>query len=103
MLHPTRRNFLGTSGLWLLAGGVAIGQEKLTPTLKETLEKGLKCRRQVEFAFVAQVVTLVDNSQLPQDVVLGTFSWARKQREDIPFPYFQFALRERAKKYGVSL
>lgn len=95
--------------LILAAAGVLLwvkpvpSQDKLTPTLKETLEKGLKCRRNVEFQFVAQVVALVDASLLPQDVVLGTFSWARKQRDDIPFPYFQAALRERAKKYGVSL
>lgn len=95
----------------LIAGGMAIGAWTLcrdlfadqVATLKESLKAGLKCRRPVEFEFIDKVVAFVEAGKLPQDLVLNTFDWARKQRQDIPFPYFQQALILRAGKIGVSL
>ena len=73
------------------------------PTLKETLDKGLKARLPSEFAFIRRVVELVDNKTLSRKTVLSTFTWARRQSDKMPFPYFQFALRTQAKKAGVQL
>jgi len=73
------------------------------PDLKETLDKGLKARLPSEFAFLRRVVEEVDNKRLPRKMVLGTFQWARRQSDEMPFPYFQFALRLQAKKVGVQL
>ena len=74
------------------------------PSLKDTLEKGLRARRPVEFQFIAQVVTLVDQGQLPRKLVLGTFHYARKKgNPKYPFPYFQQALILRAAKIGVQI
>jgi hypothetical protein len=73
------------------------------PTLKETLNYGLKARLPSEFAFIRRVVEEVDNKRLSRKMVLQTFSYARRQSDKIPFPYFQFALRAQAKKLGVTL
>jgi hypothetical protein len=72
------------------------------PDLKTTLEKGLRARRPVEFAFIQQVVNKVDDGTLSSSLVNSTFLWAR-QRQPFPFPYFQQALKVRAKKAGVAL
>lgn len=100
----TRRGFWGTSfalSSSLLLLPAAWGDQ--IATLKDTLRAGLKCRRQVEFDFVDRVVLFVEQGRLPKDLVLNTFDWAKKQREDIPFPYFQQALTLRARKIGVAL
>jgi hypothetical protein len=72
------------------------------PTLKDTLEKGLRARRPEEFAFIALVVEKVNDGSLPLALVDSTFLWARK-RDTYPFQYFQEAIRVRAKKIGVDL
>jgi hypothetical protein len=71
--------------------------------LEETLKFGLKCRRPVEFAFVELVVQKVNMGQLPRDLVLSQFNWARDQNERVPFPYFQFGMKKRAAALGVDL
>ncbi len=72
------------------------------PTLKDELSKGLKARRPEEFAFVNHVVSLVDHGHLSRDLVEGTFLWARGKPAH-QFQYFEMALKERAKKAGISL
>jgi hypothetical protein len=69
--------------------------------LKMQLEKGLKARRPVEFAYVAQVITMVENGTLPRSLVDSTFGYARKQPR--PLQYFEFALQLRAKKAGIDV
>ncbi|HEY5311237.1 MAG TPA: hypothetical protein VIK18_01915, partial [Pirellulales bacterium] len=59
--------------------------------LQGQLEKGLKARRPVEFAYIAQIVELVEDGDLPRDLVDSTFGWARKKRTK-RLQYFQFAL-----------
>lgn len=70
--------------------------------LKTTLEKGLRCRRPVEFDFVHKVVQLVEQGTLPKKLVLTTFDWARKKPDHYQATYFMFAMRERAKKLGIN-
>jgi hypothetical protein len=65
------------------------------PDLKTALEKGLLCRRPVEFEFVDLVVDRVAQDILPVDLVYSTFIWARRKRP-YPFVYFRRALRMRA-------
>lgn len=71
--------------------------------LSETLRFGLKCRRPVEFEFVALIVQKVDQKVLPRDMVLSMFDYARKRRPDLPFPYFEVGLKKRAAAIGVQL
>ncbi len=70
--------------------------------LKKQLETGLMARRDKEFAFIRRVVLMVQNDQLSQELVTGTFHWARNKRP-YPFPYFQKALRVRAAREGVRI
>ena len=72
------------------------------PDLQTTLEKGLRARRPVEFAFIASVVRMVDAGTLPQSIVTTSFLWARKKRP-YPFPYFRQSLRAQAQQMGVDL
>jgi hypothetical protein len=91
----TGTNFSNSSG----AGQIA--------DLKDQLEKGLKCRRPQEFAFVAAVVTKVENGDITRQIVVETFSYARKKATKVgtkyAFPYFARALEERAKQAGTPL
>ena len=73
------------------------------PVLKETLGKGLRARRQAEFDFIARVVRAVDRGAIPIDMVEETFHWARRQHKRHPFPYFEHAMRIRARQIGISL
>ncbi|MBC8354674.1 MAG: hypothetical protein H8E66_22065 [Planctomycetes bacterium] len=73
--------------------------------LKTQLESGLKARRPEEFAFITKVVTMVGNDQLSLKLVKSTFQWTRQNpaAKKYPFFYFQRALRERAKKLGITV
>jgi len=73
--------------------------------LKEQLENGLKARLPADFAFISKVVTLVEQDKLPISVVKAVFQWARKKgaANNYPFPYFQRALKIRAKKLGIVI
>jgi hypothetical protein len=75
--------------------------------LKDQLEKGLKCRRKVEFAFVHEVVNKVEKGRLSRQLVVECFAFARRRAKQYgtqyAFPYFQRALEERAKRAGTPL
>ncbi len=82
---------------------IRVSQNVGAPTLKDALEKGLRARRPVEFAFVAQVVAAVEMGVLPLDVVNSAFLWARQTHPRLPFPYFQRALIVLAARRGIRL
>ncbi len=93
----------GTPPLLLLLPSLAtpayaIGAK--SATLKDTLERGLRARRPVEFAFLERVVTMVDQNKLPVDLVRSTFDWAR-DKQPYPYPYFERALKLRAAQQGI--
>ena len=69
--------------------------------LQGQLEKGLKARRPVEFAYIAQIVQLVEDGDVPRELVDSTFVWARKKRTK-RLQYFQFALQARASQQGIA-
>ena len=73
--------------------------------LKDQLENGLKARRPAELAFIAKVVTLVKTNKLPLPLVKSVFQWARERgaKTNYPFPYFERALKIRAKKLGIII
>jgi len=70
--------------------------------LKTQLETGLKARRPVEFAYINQIVKLVEAGTLPRSLVTSTFIWARRMPSR-QLQYFQFALQARAKRLNVKL
>ena len=71
-------------------------------TLKTQLEKGLRVRRPVEFAYVDQIIKLVEEGKLPRRLVTTTFVWAQR-KEWRRLQYFQFALQVRARGLPVKL
>jgi hypothetical protein len=78
-------------------GGGVVGLD-----LKTQLEKGLLVRRPVDFAYIAQIVALVEDGKLPRQLVTSTFVWA-KNMPTRQLQYFQFALQARSRKLGVEL
>ncbi|MFO0911959.1 MAG: hypothetical protein U0795_03300 [Pirellulales bacterium] len=92
---------------WLLARpafgqtpAIRVGASQVS--LRDQLARGLRARRQAEFAFVDQVVSQVNQGHLPLSLVQSTYLWARK-KTPYPFPYFMVALSRRAKAIGVDL
>ena len=73
--------------------------------LKDQLEKGLQARLPREFRFIGTVVTMVQQKQLPLDLVKSAFQWARRQvnSRKYPFPYFERALRVLAGRRGIKI
>ena len=73
--------------------------------LKEQLENGLKARLPADFAFISKVVMLVEDNKIPLKTVKAVFQWARNKgaKNNYPFPYFQRALKIRAKKLGIVI
>ena len=72
-------------------------------TLKDELRYGLRARRPAEIIFIDRVVSHVKKGQLTLPMVRSTFIWARQQSTRRPYPFFEFGLRARAKRIGVSL
>jgi hypothetical protein len=104
---------LFTVGLLLASGSTFVlaeeGVKGRDPTvlqevadLKTQLNSGLKCRRPEEFAFIDQIVLMVNNLQLSEELVKSTFLWARRKKP-YPFIYFERAIRERAAEGGVVI
>jgi hypothetical protein len=80
----------------MVDGGIVV------PTLKQQLETGLLARTPAERQFVKDVVAKVEWGDLPLSLVQSTFLWARLKRP-YPMPFFQQALKVRAKRVGIVL
>jgi hypothetical protein len=70
--------------------------------LRALLKVGLLPASPQQEAFLDRVVLFVARGTLSLKMVEGTFVWARKQAA-WPYPYFEQALRERAKRAGVKI
>jgi hypothetical protein len=71
-------------------------------TLQSQLEKGLRARRPVEFAYIAEIIKLVEAKKLPYKLVATTFTWAQKQPTR-QLQYFQFALQTRVRAQHLKV
>ena len=95
-------------GCWPVAGAQAPSHEEAenvgvqVANLKQQLEAGLRIQRPQDFAFIDRIVVMVENKQLPLDMVKSTFAWARK-KEAYPFIYFERGLQARAARRGISI
>lgn len=85
-----------------VAVGAAVAASDDIEDLRKTLAEVLRARRPQEFAFLDRVMALVESGMLPRSLVVSTFNWARKQPRH-PFQYFEFGLRERARRIGVNI
>jgi hypothetical protein len=93
---------LAFTGLNSSHAQVKSGGSEVVTDLKTTLEKGLRCRLPREFEFVEKVVQYVDEGKLDRKTVMMTFLWARKKPDHYQATFFMLAMREQAKKLGVS-
>ena len=89
----------------LLASWFPLPSQAQVASLRDQLEKGLKARLPADFAFVDTVVTMVDNRQLPLDLVRSSFLWVRKNRSNKRYMmfYFEQVLRKRAAEKGITI
>lgn len=74
-----------------------------TIDLETQLRNGLRVTRPNQVAFVKVVVIYAEKERLPTAMVQLVYRWALEKNSRIPFPYFQFAMRELAKRRGVNL
>lgn len=74
-----------------------------TIDLETQLRNGLRVARPNQVAFVKVVVMYTEQERLPTAMVQLVYRWALEKNSRIPFPYFQFAMRELAKRRGVNL
>ncbi|MCC9606735.1 hypothetical protein LOC68_16370 [Blastopirellula sp. JC732] len=74
-----------------------------TPSLLDTLDKGLKARRPEDFNFIIIVVDLVARDILTRAEVMACFDYARRRDLNQPMRYFVPAIKIQAKKAGVNL
>lgn len=79
-------------------------------SLHDMLRVGLKAKTEADFAYIEEVVQLVDEGKLPRDMVDSSFLYARYRYRTHPtshrlrpMVYFQPSLTARAKKIGVIL
>jgi hypothetical protein len=94
---------LAASGLFAHKAITTITAAEETAPLNEQLKNGLQARRPEDRLFCERVAQMVENNQLPVDLVKGTFQWARTRKKPYPFPYFEKALRLRAAELGIEI
>jgi hypothetical protein len=70
--------------------------------LKDQLYYGLRTFQPSQQAFLDQVVLKVENKELSRAFVNVVFVWAKKRNPNIPYPYFEIAMRLLAEKRGVT-
>jgi hypothetical protein len=71
--------------------------------LKDQLKNGLQARRPEDREFLDRVATMVENEQLPIELVKSTFQWARRKKTYYAFPYFERALILRSEQIGIKI
>jgi hypothetical protein len=104
-----RRQFTGASisaaAAFLGFAACAKTARSETPSLKDTLEKGLKARLPTDFKFIALVVKMVNNETLPKELVMSVFLYVRKKKrfKKSMVPYFAAGLRREALKKGIKI
>ena len=76
--------------------------DKRSRELRAMLTVGLMPASPAQEAFLDKVVLLVTRQTLSMEMVQGTFIWARQQA-DWPYPYFEQALRRRAKRLKIEI
>lgn len=71
--------------------------------LEDQLKFGLRAVTPEQFQYVRTISQLVEQGTLPRAMVNLVYKWALERNPRVPFPYFQFALRELAKRRGIAI
>ncbi len=80
----------------------SIDNTKLTE-LEDQLRYGLRCVTPSQIEYVGMVADAVEQGRIPRAMVNLVYRWSLERNPRVPFPYFQFALRELAKRRGITL
>jgi hypothetical protein len=75
---------------------------RATPLIDQ-LRMGLRCNTTSQVAFLETVVQKVDQGVFSQSMINVVYKWSISRNEKYPFPYFQVAMRDLAKRRGVAL
>lgn len=75
---------------------------RATPLIDQ-LRTGLRVNTSSQLAFLEAVVQKVDQGVFPQSMINVVYKWSIGRNEKYPFPYFQVAMRDLAKRRGVAL
>ncbi len=71
--------------------------------LEDQLRFGLRCARPEQLQYINRVTQAVNEGRLPRAMVNLVYRWAIDRNPSVPFPYFQFALEELARRRGISI
>lgn len=77
-------------------------QRNIRP-LEDQLTKGLRATTSEQVQFVKLVATHVEQGLMPRAMVNLVYRWALERNPQVPFPYFEYALRALSKRRGLSL
>lgn len=80
-----------------------LSQSGRTVPLLDQLKNGLRATRPNQEEFLQHLVAQVDQGTVPRSMVNTVYKWALQRNPRVPFPYFQVAMRELAKRRGVTL
>jgi hypothetical protein len=100
-------NFFGRTGF--AQEGQSLNSAELnrgnrnTVPLIDQLTNGLRVSRPSDIQFLKVVVFKVEKGELPQGMINLVYRWAIRRNPQIPFPYFQLAMRELSRRRGVEL
>jgi hypothetical protein len=72
-------------------------------SLEERLKAGLKVQAPADLEFCDRVIEAVRTGAIPAQVVDSTYLWAVRRGKKYPFPAFQYAIRVKAERLGISL
>ncbi|QGJ69466.1 Hypothetical protein PBC10988_11480 [Planctomycetales bacterium 10988] len=121
--YMTLRNFLKVAGLFILCSlftSNSTQAQEIPPiktpyvlppgddlrdvkeNLQEILEKELRARTPQEFAFIRKVTKKVDDNELPFELVLSIFQYARSKPK-YQAQYFMRALKKVAPRQGYEI
>ncbi len=101
-------SFVISLGLLFPVGVDAASSRGLAPlgsksaTFQEQLEKGLQPGDLRNSPSSRAVVVMVQQQQLPLDLVRSTFDWVHDKRP-YPYPYFERGLKKRAARLGITV
>lgn len=99
--------FPGRTVIGQQAGSSFNGADQLRSTrhvtpLVDQLRVGLRVNTAAQTNFLQAVVQKVENGEISQSMVNVVYKWAISRNEKYPFPYFQVAIKELAKRRGVT-
>jgi hypothetical protein len=82
-------------------GSAADGAKQ--PRLEDQLRYGLRCATPHQMEYVKLVADAVEQGQIPREMVNLVYRWSLERNPRVPFPYFQFVLRELGKRRNLPV